>query len=99
MQDFRDYPRLSEEERRILYEVLKLVCTLVQDVNDRIEGTYDGQMTFGLETTVADHLWPCLALYDARDAMMEPKALKRKEKRAQAKREHEERKRAAKGGE
>ena len=99
MQDFRDYPRLSEEERTKLYSILNDVCTLVRHVETRIKDTYDGQLTYDLETTVADHLWPCMALTDARDALMTPKALKGKEKRAQAKREHEERKRAAKGGE
>ena len=99
MTDFRNYPRLSEEERAELYSILNDVCTLVRLVETRIEGTYDGQTTFGLETTVADYLYPCVALTAARDALMEPKALTSKEKRAQHRREREERKRAAKGGE
>ena len=85
MQDFRDYARLSENERKKLYSILNDVCTILNRVSASIEGTYDGQMTTGLETTVADHLFHCLHLYDARNSVMEPKALKRKEKLSQHK--------------
>ena len=85
MQNFKDLPRQSEEERSKLYELLDAACTLVRIVETRIEGTYDGAMSTNGETTVADYLWPCIALSDARDELLKPKALKGKEKRDAAK--------------
>ena len=84
MSDFRDYPRLSEDDRKQLYSILNDVCTIVSRVRTSIKGTYDGQMTTGCETTVQDYLFHCLHLYDARDAIMKPKAPTRKEKLSQA---------------
>ena len=99
MRDFRSYPRLSEDERKDLRIMLQVACDIVTTVTDRLEGTYDGQMTFGLETTAADHLFPSMALSDARDALHAPVALTSKQKRAQHKKQKSAQHKRQPGGE
>jgi len=86
-------PRLSEEKRRELHEILDTACKLMKLVDEELKGTIDGAMTIGLETTAGDFLWRSIALYDARDALVSERPLSGRERRKRGKIEYKRKKR------
>ena len=86
-------PRLSEEKRRELHEILDTACKLMKLVDEELKGTIDGAMTIGLETTACDFLWRSIALYDARDALVSERPLSGRERRKRGKIEYKRKKR------
>jgi len=86
-------PRLSEEKRRELHEILDTACKLMKLVDEELKGTIDGAMTIGLETTAGDFLWRSIALYDARGALVSERPLSGRERRKRGKVEYKRKKR------